>query len=385
MGASGGSRFLSLRYAIPVIFWLTIRPLSVGLRAQETTTVGGYGELHYNEPDGSARGTLDLHRFVIYLGHSFNENLTFKSEVEIEHTKIEATETGGATGGEVAVEQAYLDWHFNNQIGLKAGLILLPIGIINQLHEPPTFNGVERPNFDDVIIPTTWREAGGGIYGSFSQGVSYQLYVVAGLRAGEFNGTEGIREGRQEGLESSAGNPSLTGRLETVPVLGLKLAGSFFLGNTSDGNDALGDATLSVLCGDIQYSLGQFSGRAEGALEHLSNTEQINDTFAPFPRLASRMHGYYLEGAYNVLPFFSAETDQLLNLFGRYERFNTQADFEGTVSLLDPDGRNDREEITVGATFKPTYNTAFKADYQFFNNQAGLNTKQLNLGVAYSF
>ncbi len=389
MARRGGRQVPDPRFFLLACLGLTLAHVSAGLRAQETTTVGGYGELHYNEPDGSARGKLDLHRFVLYLGHSFTGDLTFKSEIEIEHTKIEATETGGAKGGEVSVEQAYLDWHFNSRIGLKAGVILVPLGIINQIHEPTTFNGVERPNFDNVIIPTTWREAGAGIYGIVSQGLSYQLYVVAGLRAEGFNGDEGIRGGRQEALESSASNPSVTGRLEAVPVLGLKLGGSFFFGNTSDGNDALGDATLSVLSGDAQYSTGPFSFRAEGAFEHLSNAGQINATFAPVPIVGNEMHGYYVEGAYNVLPLMIPETEQTLNIFGRYESYATQAGSEGTsisLSTLDLlDGRYDREDITVGATYKPTYNTAAKVDYQFFNNQAGLNRKQLNFGIAYSF
>lgn len=357
-------------------FLFTFSLLKLAAQNQETTTVGGYGELHYNEPDGTGKGKLDFHRFILYLSHSFNENLSFKSEIELEHTKIEA---GESEGGEIAIEQAYLDWHFNQHIGLKAGILLPPIGIINQIHEPPTFNGVERPNVDRYIIPTTWRESGVGIYGLFAEGMSYQLYLMAGLKAEGFTAKEGIRGGRQEALESSPVNPSFTGRLDYLPIPELKVGGSFFVGNTTGGDDSLGNGTLSILSGDIQYTPDQFTLRAVGAFEHLTDAEKINKTFGK--DVSEDMYGFYIEGAYNILPLFVPESDHTLNVFTRYEKYNTQAKVSGiTANLV-----NDRDEITVGATYKPTYNTAFKIDYQFFNNAADVNTKQLNFGVGYNF
>lgn len=360
---------------------LIMNPSTVN--GQESTTIGGYGELHYNLPDSSKRGTLDFHRFVVYIGHTFNESISFKSEIEIEHTKIEATGTGGAEGGEVAIEQAYIDWHFDPHIGMKAGILLLPIGIINQIHEPPTFNGVERPNVDQFIIPTTWREAGLGIYGLIAEGINYQLYVVAGLHAVAFSGNEGIRGGRQEALESSTANPSVTGRLEYVPLPELKLGTSFFVGNTTDVNAQLGTGTLSLISGDIRYTFHGFSLRAVGAFESLSDAESINMSM-PAPAvgdIADQMYGFYFEGAYNLMPCFVQETEQSLNPFVRYEKYNTQAGVTGFIA----NPVNNRNEITIGVTYKPTYNTAFKIDYQFLNNAASLNTKQLNVGIGYSF
>ena len=346
---------------------------------QETTSIGGYGELHYNEPDGAARGTLDLHRFVFYLGHTFNDRISFKSEVEIEHTKIEATGSGGAEGGEVAVEQAYLDWHFSEHIGMKAGIILPPLGIINQIHEPPTFNGVERPNVDRVIIPTTWREAGAGIYGSLREGVHYQLYVVGGLKAEGLSGEEGIREGRQEALESSPMNPSLTGRVDYAPNADLKLGGSFFVGNTTEGDSSLGGGTVTVISGDVQYSLGSLMLKAVGAFETIGDAEKLNLAFGN--GVADQIYGFYVEGAYDLIPLLSTESEFALTPFLRYEKYNTQSKVTGFAA----NPAYDRNEVTAGVTFKPTYNTAFKIDYQFFNNAADLNTKQLNLGIGYSF
>ena len=162
--------------------------------AQETT-VGGYGELHYNDPEGSASGVLDFHRFVLYLGHSFNSWITFQSELELEHTFI----SPGESSGELSLEQAFLEFQPWERYGFKAGIIPVPVGIINQYHEPPTFNGVERPSYEKYILPSTWSEPGIGIYGRPVDGVSFQLYTLTSLNAAGFSRDEGIREGRQEG------------------------------------------------------------------------------------------------------------------------------------------------------------------------------------------
>ena len=350
--------------------------IRLSAQGQESTTIGGYGELHYNEPNGSTQGKLDFHRFILYLGHNFNEQLSFKSEVELEHTKIEA---GSSDGGELAIEQAYLDWHFSSHIGLKAGIVLPPIGIINQVHEPPTFHGVERPNVEYTVIPTTWRESGAGIYGVISEGLNYQLYLLAGLKAIGFSGRDGIRGGRQEALESSPINPSLSGRLDYLPVPQLKLAGSFFVGNTTEGNDSLGSGTLSIFAGDVQYSLGQFSLRALGAFESISDAAKINRAYGN--EVADQIYGFYIEGGYNILYLVAPESDQSLAMFARYEKYNTHAKVTGFAAKPE----YDRNEVVIGATYKPTYNTAFKLDYQFLNNGAQANTKQLNIGVGYNF
>src|SRR5216117_4501964 len=133
------------------------------LAAQERTTVGGYGEIHYTNRTGpNSPGQVDLRRFVLYLAHTFDDRLAFRSELEVEDAKLES----GEPGGEVALEQAYLDYRLAERLTLRSGLVLPPIGIINETHEPPTFNGVDRPAFDRDVIPTTWREIGVGVLGS---------------------------------------------------------------------------------------------------------------------------------------------------------------------------------------------------------------------------
>src|SRR5262245_37616078 len=140
--------------------------------AQESTTIGGYGEVHYTNPSGrNTPAEINLRRFVIYVAHTFTERLSLRSEVEIEDAKIE----GGSAGGEVAIEQLVLDYRLANRITLRSGLLLTPMGIINEMHEPPTFNGVDRPAFDHDVIPTTWRELGVGVVGTvpLGEGLSY--------------------------------------------------------------------------------------------------------------------------------------------------------------------------------------------------------------------
>lgn len=352
-------------------------PMSSRAWAQdEQTTVGGYGELHYNEPDGTGRGQLDFHRFVLYYAHTFSDRVSFQSELELEHTRIEA---GDEDGGEIAIEQAYLEWRFAGSTGLRAGIVLVPMGIINERHEPATFNGVERPNVDRTIIPSTWREAGLGLYGKFSDALSYQAYVVAGLKAEGFSGSGGIRGGRQSGFRSDPVNPSFAGRLDYLADASLKLGGSVFAGNTTGGVSSMGSGMLLIVSGDAEFRQGNFALRAVGVYGSLGDADKINTAFGR--GVADNFYGFYGEGAYDIMPHIDPLTETSLILFARYEKYNTQS----TVTGFQANPVNDRDEITIGATLKPTYNTAFKVDYQFLNNGADVNTKALNFGIGYQF
>jgi hypothetical protein len=347
---------------------------------QPRPTVGGYGEIHYNEPDGTARGQLDFHRFVLFFGHSFTERISFRSELEIEHTKIEA---GAADGGEIALEQAFLDFRISEAFGLRAGILLTPVGLVNLTHEPPTFNGVERPAVDRVIIPTTWREAGAGMYGSPAEGVQYQLYLTAGLRSAGFDAANGIRGGRQAGFESDPVNPSLTGRIDYAPAAGLFLGASFFAGSANEGIDSIGSAAVTLWSADVRYSADRFLLRGVVAVTSISDAALINRAFGG--NVADRLYGYYLEGAYNMLPLLVPETDADLFLFLRYEKYNTQARTTGFAPLA----QYDRNDIVLGLTLKPVYNVAVKSDYTWMrnalNHSGARNTGQFNLGLGYYF
>jgi len=359
----------------------TLRP--GGAAAQERTTVGGYGEVRYTNRTGpDTPGTVDLKRFVVYLAHTFNDQIAFRSELEVEDAKVE----GAQPGGEVALEQAYLDYRLSDALTLRSGLVLPPVGIVNETHEPPTFNGVDRPGFDNDVIPTTWREIGVGAVGRVPgvEGLSYRVYLVNGLRSAGFSAAAGIREGRQEGREASFANPSFTGRLEWARP-GLKLGGSFWYGGTADADPALGKgafaAPITLVAADARYDVSAFMFRGEAASIWVSDAQAINTRYAT--AVGSRIAGGYLEVAYNLLHALAPASSQKLNAFVRHERYDTQAAVPAGTAR---DETLARRITTLGLSYKPTYNTAFKGDYQLLRNKAGTGEADvLSLGIGYQF
>jgi hypothetical protein len=339
--------------------------------------------VHYTNATGpNTPGEINVRRFVVYLAHSFSERLAFRSEVELEDAKIE----GGEEGGEVALEQLYLDYLIAPAITLRAGLVLPPVGIVNELHEPPTFNGVARPSFDRDVLPTTWRELGIGAVGAFpgSAGLSYRVYLVNGLRADGFDAVSGIRGGRQEGKEASFANPSLTGRVEWVRP-GLRLGGSFWYGGSANQDPALGtgsfDNAVALVAADARYDTGALMFRGVVANISISDAEAINAAYGG--QVGSRIAGGYVEAAYNLLSVLAPASVQRLNAFLRYEHFDTQAEVPPAVVK---DESLARRITTFGLSYKPIYNVVFKGDYQLQRNQAGLGEGELlSLGVGYQF
>ncbi|HET7295569.1 MAG TPA: hypothetical protein VFI66_00410, partial [Gemmatimonadales bacterium] len=300
--------------------------------AQERTTVGGYGEVHYTNRSGPASpATVNLARFVVYLAHSFDARLAFRSELEVEDAKVE----GGSTGGEVSLEQAYLDYRLADGLTLRTGLVLVPVGIINETHEPPSFNGVARPGFDHDVIPTTWREIGIGAVGAIpgGGGLAYRVYLVNGLRAEGFTAAEGLRDGRQEGRNASFANPSFTGRLEWARP-GWKIGGSFWYGGTADTATAVGTGTfaaaVTLLSADARADLGALALRAVVANVSVSDAQAIDAAYGQ--AVGSRIAGGYLEVAYDVLRALVPASSQKLQAFLRHERYDTQADVPAGVT-----------------------------------------------------
>ncbi|HEY6225237.1 MAG TPA: hypothetical protein VIW26_15750 [Gemmatimonadales bacterium] len=348
------------------------------LAAQETTTVGGYGEVQYVNPSG-APATVDLRRFVVYLAHTFSDRIALRSEVEVEHAKVEASDSTG----EIEVEQVVFDYKLGERVTLRSGLLLVPLGIINEVHEPPTFNGVARPAFDEFVIPTTWREIGAGFTGSFADGWNYRLYLLNGLRAAGFT-ADGTREGSGEGQAASFANPSVSGRVEVVRP-GLRAGASFWYGGTTGGDTLLGRGAFSrpvtFLAADVRYDVGGLAVRAEIANVAIPDAAAINARYGG--AVGRRIAGGYAEAAVNLLHWLAPASTQKLALFARHERFDTQASVApGTTR----DGTRDRRVTTVGLTYKPTWNTAFKGDYQVLRNAANTGEGEaLSLGIGFQF
>jgi hypothetical protein len=359
--------------------------VSTYLHAQdsETTTVGGYGEVHYANPTGpNTPGEINVRRFVVYLAHSFTEHLSFRSELELEDAKLE----GGEPGGEVALEQLYLDYLVSSAFTLRTGLLLPPVGIVNEVHEPPTFNGVERPSFDRDVLPTTWRELGIGAVGTLSgsSGLSYRVYLVNGLKASGFDAVSGIRGGRQEGKEASFANPSLTGRLEWVRP-GLRVGGSFWYGGSANQDPALGtgsfDNAVTLISADARYDIGPLMFRGVVANISIADADAINTAYGT--QVGSRIAGGYVEGAYNLLSALAPASAQRVNAFLRYENYDTQAKVPAGVVR---DESLARRITTFGLSYKPVYNVVFKGDYQLQRTKSGLAEGEvMSLGIGYQF
>ena len=356
--------------------------------------IGGYGQVDFNlnERKGTINnnGKLDVHRLVTFFGYNFNDKVSFVSEVEFEHVS------------EVYVEQAFLDYKINNNFSVNAGLMLIPMGIQNLYHEPPTFNGVERTNVDKYIIPTTWREMGVGISGrSIEHSINYQAMLVNGFNGyddgGVFSGKSGLRSGRQKGAESYITYPDFAGRISYYGNPGLNFGFSAYLGDTEskayDGLDLSDDIAVSsadsTIVGiqmigiDARYIKGSVQFTGQYVIAELSNTNQYNEYTGK--DLGSKLTGYYYEIGYNlmdgIIPSISSNTEELI-AFARYENYNTHAETEG-IAINDA---YNRTEITLGLGFKVAKGAVFKADYQIKSNSGSDDeTGQFNLGVGVWF
>ena len=343
-------------------------------------TVGGYGEITYNRLTGN-NAELDVQRLVLLFGYKFDERTQFITEVEFEHVK------------EVYIEQAFLQYSLTDNLNVRAGLMLVPMGIINEYHEPTTFNGVERPSMDNAIVPTTWREIGVGVSGKSDDfSLRYQAYVFNGFQsttsdgngsitAGKIGGNTGLRGGRQKGAQSTFNQINFAGKLDYYGFPGLRLGLSSYFGRTqspSDVEDIKGaDIGITMFGLDARYSNKRFTARGQFVHGNLSDTEAYN--IATGKDVGSSLQGYYVEAAYNLL---SQEKKQQLISFVRYEEYNTHASTEGSISK---NNAYDREEWTLGLSYKIANGAVVKADYQFKNNAAKISTKQLNFGIGVWF
>ena len=350
--------------------------------AAGSNTFGGYGELHYNNyRDSDKKDEIDFHRFVLFYGHKFNDRLRFYSELEVEHALVE----GG--GGAVELEQAFLDYRINDALNLKIGAFLVPIGILNETHEPPTFFGVERNEVESRIIPSTWREAGLGVNGEIVQGLRYEAGLTSSLDAGKFSEPEkGIREMRTELREAAAHDFAFYGALNYRGVPGLAVGASVFTGNT--GQNGASDAALKNVNGRLllwdvhaQYRLGGLELRGLYARGSLGDADKI--TTAAIARSGDSsliapktFWGYYAEAGYH----FRLGDEMELAPFVRYERYNTQASVPSGFSA---DPKNNERVTTLGVNFKLHPQVVFKADFQDFKEDP--KKDRFNLGVGYMF
>ena len=339
-------------------------------------TIGGYGQVDYNQPEGK-NGKLDVHRFIIFLGYKFSDRVQFVTEIEFEHVK------------ELFVEQAFLSYSVSNNFNIRGGLMLVPMGIVNEYHEPTTFNGVERPNVDKSIVPSTWREIGIGVSGRFNEvSLRYQAYVFNGFASVNndkvLGGSNGLRNGRQKGAESTINTPNFSAKIDYYGISGLRLGLAGYFGRTQAEDDVQdidgADVGITMVGLDARYVHKRFSARGQFIQAILTDTEAYNILYET--DLGSELKGWYVEAAYNLLPL---SKEQQLDAFLRYEQYDTHAATKEANII-----RNlayNRQEWTFGLSYHVADGAVVKADYQFFDNALENNkTKgQLNLGFGVWF
>jgi opacity protein-like surface antigen len=368
-------------------------------------SIGGYGEVNYtnfiNDRDASGDtlpgGTFsdtkldraDALRLVLYFGYKFSDSIIFNSEIEFEHAFISDDGTDSAGAGEVAVEFATLDFLWKDWANARAGLMLMPMGFINEIHEPPFFLGVKRPETERRILPATWREVGAGVFGNIGEQVEYRTYMVAGFNAAGFS-SSGIRGGRQKGNRSLAEDFAVVSRVDWTPRPGFLIGGSAYLGNSgqdqtssSTGLD-LPDAQLAIGELHAEWRSGGFQTRGVFAYSHLSDADDLNvalgkSTTSP---IAEDMLGGYVEVGYDLWDLFFEPDGKSLTPFVSVEYVDTQYDV--------PTGfRADRNKAfwltTTGIDFKPHPNVALKLEYRNFDPRAGDIADELSVGMGFAF
>ena len=362
------------------------------LISNNALSIGGYGEVHYNQSLQTGtinNGTLDVHRMVMLFGYKFNDKLNFVTELEFEHVK------------EVYVEQAFLQYQITKGFNFRAGLLLIPVGYINEYHEPINFLSVERPIIDQYIVPSTWREIGFGVSGNIlPASLKYQLYVVGGPKGYDdaqlFKGGSGIRKGRQKGAEAIVHSPGITGKLNYYGIKNLNMAVSGYAGYSEssmfvdlDRNDALAiqaaDSSrvfISMLAFDSRYRRNAFIMNTQLYYLGLSNTEAYNKfNTAESNDLGSSMLGAYVELAYNLLSLGNSEHELLP--FVRLEYMNTHLSTDGDLEK-NPD--YNQQIVTSGIAWKLHQGAVVKCDLQW-KKRAGADKGELvfNAGVGVSF
>jgi hypothetical protein len=356
-------------------------------RTEHGVSVGGYGEMLYENfaaerDDAAASGRtdrLDYLRAVVYLGYRFTDRWLLNSEIEFEH---------GSTGkgGEVSVEFAYVDYLWRPEMNARAGLLLLPVGLVNELHEPTVFLGARRPAVEQALIPTTWRENGAGVYGDVGP-VSYRSYVVAGLSAAGFSAA-GIRGGRQSGARTAAEDWAWVGRLDWTARPGFLAGGSIYAGQsgqgiTADDGRVLGVAT-TLAEGHAEW---QWRGlRLRGLLvqswigDAAALSAALSDSTTSVV-IGEEQNGGYVEVGYDV---FAARPRGEFSLvpFVRYEQLDTQA---AVPAGLARSQATDQDIWTYGVAFQPIDQIVMKGDYQDVDNAAGTGVNQFNVALGYIF
>jgi len=378
--------------------------LAAGLiKSNNTTVISGYGQVKIEYDAKLKTAVANLTRNVLFLGHKFNNNVYFFSEMELENAQV----AGDEAGGELSMEQLFLKFNINRDVYLQAGLFIPRIGIINENHLPTTFNGNDRTYVETFLIPATWREIGVGVYGNLRSipGLNYSFAVVNGLDASAFVNGSGIRGGRFEGSNASASNLAVTASLLYYKS-NWRLQTSGYYGGSAGLNKRQADS-LQLVSGafgtpvalaeaNAQFYKNGFTFKALAATARIADAFEINRAYAN--NTPSSMVGWYAEGAYNFYQLINPDARKNLSLFARYEflDLNNSIPVNGIKN-----GVNKKSFLVMGLTFQPVSGVIVKADYVLRTTDERnddlivnpfpqalpyyTNNGFINLGLGYSF
>ena len=358
---------------------------SVSAQAEEqsATTLFGYGEIAYARPThDSSQTQADLARAVLGWAHRFDDRTRMAAELEVEHAVASADDKG-----EVEIEQFYVERDFNQRIGGRAGLFLMPIGLLNEHHEPTQYYSVFRNAVETAIIPTTWREGGLAVYGGTESGLKWNVGVTTGFNLANWDPSSS--EGRESPLGSihqelsQASAKDLSGYLsmnyEGIP--GWTLGGTYFTGKAGQGTPDFPaqDARVTLWEAHARWQPGPLDLSALYSRGTISGTEALNLTFVgqptPVPRL---FYGGYVQGAWRNAWQYN---DYALTPFTRYEWVNTAAAYAPVPEGLGVAPALTDQILTVGADLYVSPSIVFKTDYQLFRNDSARNSFQLGFGL----
>ena len=349
-------------------------------RSTQGVSLAGYGEMlleNFSDANESGAGgapttRLDFLRAILYAGYRFNDKFLFNSEIEVEHSN------------EISVEFAYVDYLANDHLTLRGGMVLLPLGLINEFHEPTVFTGAKRPETEQRILPTTWRENGAGILGSAGI-VNFRAYVTNGLRGAGFS-SAGLRGGRQKGAKALAANLAFSGRLDVTPMPGVVAGLGLYKGGSGQEQVVLDSARLDVGTTVVEvHGRAQLRGFdlrglfAQGSIDQAGQVNLALNRPADSP-IADTMQGGYVQASYNV--FSQTATELALSPYVRYEQIDTQHRVPAGFAR---DLKRDGVFKTLGIEVKPIPNVAIKTDYQWITNKAGTGRNQFNVNLGYAF
>jgi hypothetical protein len=359
--------------------------------------IGGYGDVRFRafvDDKDDQTNIYDALRLVLYAGYKWTDWLLFNSEIEFEHA-----DTG--SNGDVSVEFLTVDFLLRRWLNFRTGLVLIPMGFINEMHEPPFYFGAERPEVERRILPSTWRENGLGIFGDLDLGeagsLGYRAYGVNGFDATGFD-SGGLRGGRQKGSKALADHFAFVGRVDwdLGPLLpGAVLGGSVYAGKAGQNQDvasvsvpgttvSVPDTFTTIYEVHAQYKARGVTLRGLFTQAFIDDAGDLSQALGldTDGSVAKQMVGGYVELGYDVLPLFLPDTGMSLEPFFRFEHVDTQ---QVVASGFIADGRQDFEVYVAGLSFKPIPQVVLKLDYRNFEAQDGDIPDEVQASIGFVF